>query len=169
MVTKKVFVVFVLPVIFSLVFGSAVMADILQKPDRELNIWPISSPEESSPEESSPEESSPEESPSYDAQIEIIGLSKQYSTSEPIEIQVKIYDSSFDCGDLYITIYSAGKNDAITQGGFFEQCFENGSKILPVGDEFSKTVSTPGSYEIVAEMVSKKLMHISISEVFTVK
>ena len=140
------------------------MADILQKPDRELNIWPISSTEESSP-----EESSPEESPSDDAQIEIIGLSKQYSTSEPIEIQVKIYDSSFDCGDLYVTIYSAEKNDAITQGGFLEQCFENGSQILPVGDEFSKTVSTPGSYEIVAEMVSKKLMHISISEVFTVK
>jgi len=154
MVTKKVFVVFVLPVIFSLVFGSAVMADILQKPDRELNIWSISSPEESS---------------SYDAKIEILGLSKQYSTSEPVEIQVKIDDSSFDCGDLYITIYSAGKIDVITQGGFLEQCFENGSKILPVGDEFSKTVSTPGSYEIVAEMVSKKLMHISRREVFTVK
>ncbi len=46
MATKKVFVVFVLPAIFSLVFGSAVMADILQKPDRELNMWPISSSEE---------------------------------------------------------------------------------------------------------------------------
>ena len=45
MVTKKVLVVFVLPVIFSLIFGSAVMADILQKPDRELNMWPISSSE----------------------------------------------------------------------------------------------------------------------------
>ena len=154
MASKKVFVVFVLPIIFSLVFGSAVMADILQKPDRELNMWPISFPEESS---------------SYDAQIEIIGLSKQYSTSEPIKIQVKIDDISFDCGDLYVTIYSTGKNDVITQSGFLEQCFEKGSKILPVGDEFSKTVSTPGSYKIVAEMVSKKLMNISISEVFTVK
>ena len=45
MASKKIFVVFVLPVIFSLAFGSAVMADILQKPDRELNMWPMSSSE----------------------------------------------------------------------------------------------------------------------------
>ncbi len=154
MATKKVLVVFVLPVIFSLIFGSAVMADILQKPDRELNMWPISSSEEFSN--------------NYDP-IEIIGLSKQYSTSEAIEIQVKIDDSSFDCGDLYITIYSTGKKDVITQGGFFEQCFKEGGKILPIGDEFSKVIDTPGSYELVVEMVSKKLTKISTSEVFTVK
>ena len=154
MVTKKVFVVFVLPVIFSLIFGSAVMADILQKPDRELKMWPVSSSEGFSN--------------NYDP-IEIIGLSKQYSTSEPIEIQVKIDDSSFDCGDLYVTIYSSGKNSVITQSGFLEQCFEQGDAILPVGDEFSKVIDTAGSYEIVAEMVSKKLTNISTSEVFTVK
>ncbi len=154
MVTKKVLVVFVLPAIFSLIFGSAVMAEILQKPDRELNLWPVSSSEGFSN--------------NYDS-IEIIGLSKQYSTSEPIEIQVKINDSSFDCGDLYVTIYSSEKNDVITQSGFFEQCFEQGSTILPVGDKFSKVIDTFGSYEIVAEMVSKKLMNISTSEVFTVK
>ncbi len=154
MVTKKVLVVFVLPAIFSLIFGSAVMAEILQKPDRELNMWPISSSEEFSN--------------NYDP-IEIIGLSKQYSTSEPIEIQVKINDSSFDCGDLYVTIYSSEKNDVITQSGFFEQCFEQGSTILPVGDEFSKVIDSSGTYEIVAEMVSKKLMNISTSEVFTIK
>ncbi len=154
MVTKKIFIVFVLPIIFSLTFGSAVLADILQKPDRELNMWPMSSSGGVS---------------SYNAPIEIIGLSKQYSTSEPIEVQVKIDDSSFNCGDLYVTIYSIEKNDVINQSGFFEQCFEKGSKILPVGDEFSKVIDTAGSYEIVAEMVSKKLTDISTSEVFTVK
>ncbi len=154
MATKKVLVVFVLPVIFSLIFGSAVMADILQKPDRELNMWPVSSSEGFSN--------------NYDP-IEIIGLSKQYSTSEPIEIQVKIDDSSFDCGDLYVTIYSSGKNDVITQSGFLEQCFEQGSTVLPIGDKFSLVIDTSGSYEIVAEMISKKLMNISTSEVFTVK
>ncbi len=153
MVTKKVFVVFVLPVIFSVIFGSAVMAEILQKPDRELNMWPVSSSEGFS--------NNPDP-------IEIIGLSKQYSTSEPIEIQVKIGDSSFDCGDLYVTIYSSGKNSVITQSGFLEQCFEQGSTILPVGDKFSIVIDTTGSYEIVAEMVSKKLMNISTSEVFTI-
>jgi len=154
MATKKVLVVFVLPVIFSLIFGSAVMADILQKPDRELNMWPVSSSEGFSN--------------NYDP-IEIIGLAKQYSTSEPIEIQVKIDDSSFDCGDLYVTIYSSGKNDVITQSGFLEQCFEHGNTVLPIGDKFSIVIDTSGSYEIVAEMISKKLMNISTSEVFTVK
>jgi len=154
MIAKKVFVVFVLPIIFSLVFGSAVMADILQKPDRELNMWPMSFSEGFS---------------SNNTQIEIIGLSQQYSTSEPIEIQVKINDTSFDCGDLYVTIYSTGKNDIITQGGFFEQCFEEGTKTIPIGDKFSIVIDTPGSYEIIAEMVSKKLMNVSTSEIFTVK
>ncbi len=153
MITKKILVVFVLPAIFSLIFGSAVMAEILQKPDRELNMWPVSSSEGFS--------NNPDP-------IEIIGLSKQYSTSEPIEIQVKIGDSSFDCGDLYVTIYSSGKNSVITQSGFLEQCFEQDSTILPVGDKFSIVIDTTGSYEIVAEMVSKKLMNISTSEVFTI-
>ena len=154
MADKRVFVVFILPVIFSIIFGSAVLSDILQKPDRELNMWPMSYSEGSS---------------SHNAQIEIIGLSKQYSTSEPIKIQVKVDDSSFSCGDLYITIYSSVKSDVITQGGFFEQCFESGNKILPTGDTFSEVISAPGSYEIVAEMVSKQLKNISVKGTFTVE
>ena len=154
MANKKIVVVFVLPVVFSLIFGSAVMADILQKPDRELNMWPMSSSSGSS---------------SHTKSFEILGLSKQYSTSEPVELQVKIDDSSFSCGDLYVTIYSSGKNDVITQGGFFEQCFTNTNNLLPLDDAFSKVISNPGSYEVVAEMVSKDLQNISTSETFTVK
>ena len=152
MATKRIFVVFVLPIIFSIIFGSAVLSGILDKPDRELNMWPMSF----------------SEAGIHDP-IEIIGLLKQYSTSEPVAIQVKVSDSSFECGDLYVTIYSSGKNDVITQGGFFEQCFEKGSKILPIGDEFSKVVDTPGSYEIVAEMISKELKTISTKGTFSIK
>jgi hypothetical protein len=57
----------------------------------------------------------------------------------------------------------------ITQGGFFEQCFEKGNSMIPVDDKFSKVIDTPGSYKIVAEMVSKQLQSISITETFTVK
>jgi len=153
MVSKRIFVIFVLPVIFSVIFGSAVMSDILQKPDRELNMWPMSSSEGFSTHKSS---------------IEIVGLSKQYSATVPVEIQIKINDSSFDCGDLYITIYSS-TNDVVTQSGFFEQCFEKGSLMIPVDDKFSKVIDTPGSYEIVAEMVSKQLQSISVRGTFTVK
>jgi len=154
MATRRVFVVFVLPVIFSLIFGSVVLADILQKPDRELNGFSISLPKAS---------------PSHDSSIEIIGLSKQYSTSQPIEIQVKVNDISFDCGDLYVTIYSSGKSNVMTQGGFFEQCFEKENTIIPIGDKFSKVIDTPGSYEIVTEMVSNELKNISARGTFTIK
>ena len=155
MASKRVFIVFVLPVILSIIIGSAVLSDVLQKPGRELNMWPMSNSEGIGTSHISP--------------IEIIGLSKQYSTTEPVEIQVKVGDSSFSCGDLYITIYSSGKNDAITQGGFFEQCFESGNNIIPVGEEFSKVIDTPGSYDIVTEMVSKQLKNISTKGTFTVK
>ena len=153
MASKRVFIVFILPVILSIIIGSVVLSDVLQKPGRELNMWPMSS----------------EGLSSHGSLIEIIGLSKQYSTTEPVEIQVKVGDSSFSCGDLYITIYSSGKSDVITQGGFFEQCFESGNNIIPVGDEFSKVVDTPGSYDIVTEMVSKQLKNISTKGTFTVK
>ena len=152
MVTQKVFLVFGLQVIFSIIFGSVVLNDILQEPNRELNMWPMSFSETSS----------------HDAIIEIIGLSNQYSTSEPVEIKINVNDSSFDCGDLYVTIYSS-ENNVITQGGYFEQCFEEGNYLLPIGDSFSEIVDIPGSYEIVVEMVSKELKNISIRGIFTVK
>ena len=152
MVTRRVFIVFILPVIFSIIVGSAVLFDVLQQPDRELNMWPMSYSEGVS-----------------HSSIEIIGLSKEYTTTEPVEIQVKIDDSSFSCGDLYITIYSSGKNDAITQGGFFDQCFESGSNLVPVGDRFSKIIGTPGSYDVVVEMLSKQLQNISAKGTFTIK
>lgn len=155
MASKRVFIVFVLPVILSIIIGSAVLFDVLQKPGRELNLWPMSNSESADT--------------SHISSIEIIGLSKQYSTTEPVEIQVKVGDSSFSCGDLYITIYSSEKNDVISQGGFFEQCFESGNNIIPIGEEYSKVIDTPGSYDIVTEMVSKQLNNISTKGTFTVK
>ena len=153
MVTSRQLVVFVLPVIFSIIFGSVVMADTLQKPDRELNMWPMSSSENSS---------------SHNSDLKIIGLSNQYLVSEPIEIQVKVSDTSFSCGDLYITIYTSGKSDVVTQGGFFNQCLENGN-LFPINDKFSKIITAPGSYQIVADIVSNDLSNISTSGIFTVK
>ena len=153
MVTSRQLVVFVLPVIFSIIFGSVVMADTLQKPDRELNMWPMSSSENSS---------------SHNSDLKIIGLSNQYLVSEPIEIQVKVNDISFSCGDLYITIYTSEKSDVVTQAGFFNQCIENGT-LFPINDKFSKIITVPGSYQIVADIVSDDLTNISTSGIFTVK
>ena len=152
MASSKVIIVFVLPVIFSIIFGSAVMADTLQKPDRELNMWPMTFSGHSS----------------HDSDIEIIGLENQYSVSEPVQIQVKINDSSFSCGDLYITIYTSGSSDVVTQGGFFNQCVKNGN-LLPNNDNFSKIIDSPGSYKIVADVVSTDLSNISTYGTFTIK
>ena len=152
MVSSILLIVFVLPVIFSIIFGSAVMADTLQKPDRELNMWPMTFSGHSS----------------HDSDVEIIGLENQYSVSEPVQIQVKINDSSFSCGDLYITIYTSGSSDVVTQGGFFNQCVKNGN-LLPNNDNFSKIVDSPGSYKIVADVVSTDLSNISTTGTFTIK
>ena len=152
MASSKVIIVFVLPVIFSIIFGSAVMADTLQKPDRELNMWPMTFSGNSS----------------HDLDIKIIGLENQYSVSEPVQIQVKINDSSFSCGDLYITIYTSGSSDVVTQAGFFNQCVKNGN-LFPNNDNFSKIIDSPGSYKIVADVVSTDLSNISTSGIFTVK
>ena len=157
MVSSKQMVVFVLPVIFSIVFGTAVMADTLQKPDRELNMWPMTFSGESSHGKSS-----------HGSGIEIIGLSNQYSVSEPVQIQVKINDSSISCGDLYVTIYESGSDNVVTQGGFFNQCVKDG-KLFPNNDSFSKIVDSPGSYKIVADIVTTDLTNISTTGTFTVK
>ena len=153
MASSRLIVVFVLPVIFSIIFGSAVMADILQKPDRELNMWPMSFSEGSF---------------SHDSTLKIIGLSNQYLVSEPIEIQVKISNSSFSCGDLYITIYTSGNSDVVTQDGFFNQCLKNGN-LFPINDKFSKVITVPGSYQVVATIVSNNLSNISTTGIFTIK
>ena len=158
MVTKIVFVVFVLPVIFSLIFGSVVMADILQKPGRELNFMPGSYSSHESPGHTNEKSS-----------ITILGLSSQYSTTDPVEIQVNVTDNSLNCADLYITIYSTPDNGVITQNGFFSQCFNNVDGILPLDDKFSKVVDKPGSYKITVDMISTDLKNTSTSAVFTVK
>jgi len=106
--------------------------------------------------------------PVKNSEMEIIGLSSRYIPSESIEVKVKVTDSSFNCGDLYITIYNYETTNVVTQGTFFEQCFSSESNLLPIDDKFSKVINTPGSYDLVADMISKDLSNISASGTFTV-
>lgn len=149
MATRLVYVVFILPVVLSVAFGSIVMADVLQSPDREISMWRVGS--------------------TNDKSINIIGLEKQYLTSTPVEMQVKIDDSLFDCGDLYVTIYS-DKNTVVTQSGFFKQCFNQNNTLLPVDDKFSEIINVPGQYELVVKMSDpNQKSSITASEKFTIK
>ena len=62
MVKGVTYVVYVLPVVFSIIFGSIVMADILQEPGRELNLLRIDSIGDNS----------------HDEPLKIIGLEKYW-------------------------------------------------------------------------------------------
>ena len=150
-----VFAVFILPITSSIIFGAFVLNGILiEKPERELNMWQFDSNFVST----------------HD--IEILGLEKQYSASDPVEIQVSIDDSLFDCGDLYITIYdvSSSSKQVVTQSGFFDQCFAKNNSVLPIGDEFSEIVDKSGNYEIIIQMVDDAGKNsFSKSAKFTVK
>ena len=151
MATRLTYVVFILPIVLSIAFGSIVMADVLQSSDRELNMWRVGST-----------------TMNHDKSIKIIGLEKEYLVSAPIEIQVKVDDSLFDCGDLYVTIYSG--NTVVTQSGFFKQCFDENNALLPVDDEFSEVIDAPGQYELVVKMSDQNQKNsITSSEKFTIK
>jgi len=153
MATRLVYVVFVLPIVISIAFGTVVMADVLQSPDRELNMWPMGNHNIMTNDES----------------ISIIGLEKQYSISTPIQIQVKVDDSKFDCGDLYVTVYS-GKQTVVTQSGFLQQCFDTNNSLLPIDDTFSEIIDKPGQYDLVVKMTDQnQKSSISASGKFTIK
>ena len=139
------YVVFVVPVVLSIIFASSVLGQVLQEPDRELNMMQF--------------EISDRPIISNKA-IGIIGLESSYSTSTPVEIQVSVKDEKFDCGDLYVTIYSASSKAVVTQSGFFGQCFGDESIVLPIDDDFSETVDEPGNYEIKVEMYDKQQQNI---------
>jgi len=147
------YVVYVLPVVFSLIFGFVVMADILQEPGRELNLLQVNLIGEETQNES----------------LKIIGLENQYSISEPVQIQVIVNDSLFSCGDLYVTIYTSEEN-ALTQSGYFHQCFEDDNSFLPINEIFSELVDIPGEYKLVVDILDQNQKNsITTSEKFTVK
>ena len=148
------YVVYVLPIVFSVIFGSIVMVDILQDPGRELNLLQVGSMEISS----------------HNEPIKIIGLEKQYSISEPVQIQVIVDEKSFSCGDLYVTIYTSDKENAVTQSGYFQQCFDDDNPFLPIKEKFSEVIETPGQYSLVVDLLDKNQKNsITTSEKFTVK
>ena len=166
MATNRVFIVFVLPVILSVALGAAVMGDILQQPGRQLDILPASLLEGSQP------------SHGGDDSMRILGLFRQYSVSEPVQISVRVDagppppDSAAPaCGDLYVTIYHGGTSDVAVQEGFFGQCLEaGGATVLPAGGEaFSAVIGSPGPYDVVVELITDDLKDISARGAFTVK
>ncbi len=154
---KVAYFVFLFPVIISLALGSFVMAEVLNEPERELNMWPFKFSGTTKVQSDS---------------IKIISLQQEYPSTTPINIQVSVTDPTFDCGDLYITIYdlNSSPKQVVTQSGYFGQCFQKENLMLPVDDEFSEKINDSGQYEIVAEINDKHYKKtITTSEKFTIK
>lgn len=143
---RSVIFIMVLPVAFSVAFGSAVMADILQQPGRDLNMWPGASHDDSH------------------GSMSVIGLASTYSVSEPVRVQVAPPEG-FGCGDLYITVSSG--HEPVTQRGFLAQCPEPGQS-LPIHDEYREAIRAPGSYDLTVELVAAGDT-ISLTRGFTVE
>ena len=131
--TKSPFFVYILPIILSISLGTLVMAEALNDPERELNMWQFD-----------------EVTSSQQEQLSIIGLEKTYSTSDQIEFKIQVRDTNFECGDLYITISDG--DQVITQSGFMKQCFTQQNQNIPLGDKYSETIREPGKYKILIEI-----------------
>jgi hypothetical protein len=136
--------IFVIPIIFSFVYGGAVLGSALQGPQAGDTHQTSS--------------------------IAILDLQSTYSSSDSVRTQITIDDSSFDCGDLYITVYSVGigTKTAVKQGAFFDQCYgESGT--LPIDDNFSEKFDA-GQYLLEVQLFDKNGdKFLSTSQKFSVQ
>ena len=156
------FVIYVLPIVLSVSLGTAVMAETLSASDRELNFLQFG-------EKSSTISSS---SPNSTSQLSIVGFSSEIIQNSNLEFSVKVTNSNFNCGDLYITIYdiSTSEKQVLTQSGFLNQCFVENNNILPVNENYSELISKSGTYEIFVEIYDTKYTKkISMTEILEVK
>jgi len=124
---------FVIPIVFSFIYGASVLS--LASSDQSRNSWVLPSPSDS---------------------LVIIGLKDDYTMPDSLSVQVSASDPAYDCGDLYLTIYdisSSGKKP-ISQNTFFDQCYGASGKI-PLNEEFSEKIDKPGKYLLVAQLFDK--------------
>ncbi len=144
MAVKKIaYLVFVFPVIASLLFGGFVLSDVLGQPDRKLNMWQFNFETQTGQQ--------------GDKAIRLLNLANSYSVSTPLTLNVIVNSTAFDCGDLYLTIYdpSTSPKQVIVQHAYFSQCFAQDNSTLPIQDIFSPVIDKTGLYQIVAEMKDK--------------
>jgi hypothetical protein len=133
--TKSPFIVYILPIILSVSLGAVVMVEALNDPERELNMWQFDSTISTS---------------QQGENLTIIGLENVYSISDLIQFEIKVTDSNFECGDLYITIFNG--DQVITQSGFMKQCFMQQNQNMPLGDKYSEIITAYGEYKILIEI-----------------
>jgi len=142
-VKKIAYLVFVFPVIASLLFGGFVLSDVLGQPDRKLNMWQFNFETQMGQQ--------------GDKAIRLLNLTNSYPVSTPLNLSVIVNNTAFDCGDLYLTIYdpNTSPKQVVVQHAYFSQCFAQDNSTLPIQDIFSPVIDKTGLYQIVAEMKDK--------------
>ena len=156
MVKPTAFVIYVLPIVLSVSLGTAVMAETLSNQDRELNFLQFGGEGYVS---------------SSKNQISLVGFETEITQNSNLEFSIKVSNSDFNCGDLYITIYdvSTPEKQILTQSGYLKQCFIKNNGTLPVGETYSELITKSGIYEIHVEIFDEKYSeNISLIETLRV-
>lgn len=155
---KIVYVVFLFPVVISIILGGYVLSNVLAQPDRQLNMWQFNFV------------SAPNQQGSPD--IRIANLNNTYSLSSPLAFTVRVNNTAFDCGDLYMTIYNINTEpkQAVAQNAYFSQCFAASNSTLPISGAFAPVLNSTGTYQIEADMKDKSYQHdINVTATFSVQ
>ena len=156
LVKSSAVVVYILPIVLSVSLGTAVMAETLSSPDRELNFLQFGDDGHASSSKSG---------------ISLVGFNDKILENSNLEFSIKFSNSDFNCGDLYITIYdvTTSEKQVLTQSGYLKQCFIQNNDILPVDDNYSELITKSGTYEIYVEIFNENYSeNISITETLRV-
>ena len=129
MASGTAYVVFVIPSVFTVVFGSAVLASALDDLDRELDMWPAKHSDTVSL-----------------GEVEILGLQGEYAESGDVEFHLRVTGASFDCGDLEMRIYNS-IGDVVVENLYPSLCFLDDTQLLLL-DDFSISGLPPDNYTV---------------------
>jgi hypothetical protein len=157
LVKISAFLIYILPIVLSVSLGTAVMAETLTSSDRELNFLQFGDEGYTS---------------SSKNVINLVGFNDELLQNSNLEFSIKLSNSDFNCGDLYITIYDVSNSvkEVLTQSGYLKQCFIQNNNILPVGENYSELIPESGIYEIHIEIFNEKYSkNISTTETLRVK
>jgi hypothetical protein len=91
-------------------------------------------------------------------EIILVGMDSELTQNSNLEFSINFSNSDFNCGDLYITIYdiSTSEKHILTQSGYLKQCFVQNNNTLPVGENYSESITKSGTYEIHVEIFDEK-------------
>ena len=156
LVKPSAFVIYVLPIVLSVSLGTAVMAETLSSPDRELNFLQFGGEGYKS---------------TLKNEINLVGFNNEIIQNSNLEFSINFTNSDFNCGDLYITIYDVSNSEkqVLTQSGYLKQCFIQNNNTLPVDEIYSELITKSGTYEIHVEIFNERYSeNISITETLRV-